>query len=65
MVADLYGAFFEDASRMPDEYQGLAREAAARDGDSGRARVVSDYIAGMTDRYAITEHKRIFNEKIF
>ncbi len=65
VVADLYGAFFEDACRMPDEYQGLAIEAAARDGDSGRARVVSDYIAGMTDRYAITEHKRIFNEKIF
>ena len=65
VVADLYGAFFGTDHRMPDEYQGMAREAAERDGDSGRARVVSDYIAGMTDRYAISEHRRIFNEKIF
>ena len=41
---------------MPDEYRGLADEAASRDGDSGRARVISDYISGMTDRYAIAEH---------
>nr|NIU88645.1 hypothetical protein [Nitrosopumilaceae archaeon]NIV66788.1 hypothetical protein [Nitrosopumilaceae archaeon] len=26
--------------------------------------VVADYIAGMTDRYAIAEHERIFNAKI-
>jgi dGTPase len=26
----------------------------------GRARVVCDYIAGMTDRYAIEEHRRLF-----
>ena len=26
-----------------------------------RARIVADYIAGMTDRYAIREHERLFN----
>jgi dGTPase len=30
-------------------------------GRDGRARAVADYIAGMTDRYAITEYERTFN----
>ena len=32
---------------------------AADGDDAARARVVADYIAGMTDRYAFAEHKRI------
>ena len=31
----------------------------------GRARVVCDYIAGMTDRFAIEEHKRLFSLEIW
>jgi dGTPase len=31
------------------------------DGATGRARAVADYIAGMTDRFAIAEHERIFS----
>ena len=41
-----------------------ARRPAAprqRDGYAGRARIVADYIAGMTDRYAILEHRRLFD----
>jgi dGTPase len=34
-------------------------EAAASLDEAGRARVIADYIAGMTDRYAIAEHVRI------
>jgi dGTPase len=30
-------------------------------GMTGRARIITDYIAGMTDRYAITEYDRVFN----
>ena len=30
-------------------------------GEAGKARAVADYIAGMTDRYAILEHERLFN----
>jgi dGTPase len=33
----------------------------AEDGQSGRARAVADYIAGMTDRYAILEHQRLYD----
>jgi dGTPase len=40
---------------MPAEF---SSRAEAQD-VSGRARVVADYIAGMTDRYAFAEHKRI------
>jgi dGTPase len=30
-------------------------------GPAGRGRAVADYIAGMTDRYAILEHRRLFD----
>jgi dGTPase len=42
-----------DHERMPEEHAERAREAAARSGTAGAARVVADYIAGMTDRFAL------------
>ena len=48
---------------MPEEYQGYASTALNEKGEKGKARIVADYIAGMTDRYAIAEHERIFNAK--
>ena len=46
-------------SRGPGERgRTLNRE---RPGEAGRARGVADYIAGMTDRYVIKEHERIFD----
>jgi dGTPase len=45
---------------MPDEHRETARRYEAQQGLAGRARAVSDYVAGMTDRYAISEHDRIF-----
>jgi dGTPase len=44
-----------DGRLLPTQFQ-LPETAT----DTARARVVADYIAGMTDRYAIREHKRIF-----
>jgi dGTPase len=44
---------------LPPEWQ----RAAAGQGDLGRAWAIRDYIAGMTDRYAIEEHDRLFNFK--
>ena len=51
-----------DPSLMPDEHRpaGPQREASPQ-GLRTRARVVADYIAGMTDRYAILEHRRLFD----
>ncbi len=64
IIYDLYSAFFSDIHLMPDEYRDHADIFQQQKGDRGRARVVADYISGMTDRYAIAEHESIFNAKI-
>ncbi|MGB6241397.1 MAG: deoxyguanosinetriphosphate triphosphohydrolase [Castellaniella sp.] len=52
IVRDLFGAFQEDPRLLADEYR--------RDDSVAQARAIADYIAGMTDRYAIREHHAIF-----
>jgi dGTPase len=47
-------------SLMPTEHRDTALQAEGVQGAAGRARAVADYIAGMTDRYAILEHRRLF-----
>jgi dGTPase len=60
-VTQLFEAFAGDIRLMPREFAETG-EAAYRDhGDAGRLRVVADYIAGMTDRYAILEYERLFS----
>ncbi|MGI9353957.1 MAG: deoxyguanosinetriphosphate triphosphohydrolase [Rhizobiaceae bacterium] len=57
ILGNLFDAFFSGGDRMPD------REEWTLDGLSQqeRAEVVADYLAGMTDRYAISEHQRLFD----
>lgn len=55
IIRELFGVFMEDSRLLPTQFQ-----TPETLDESGRARVVADYIAGMTDRYAIREHKRIF-----
>jgi dGTPase len=52
IISDLFGIFMADSRLLPTQFQSLAEQ--------DRARTVADYIAGMTDRYAIREHRRIF-----
>ncbi|CAG9179032.1 Deoxyguanosinetriphosphate triphosphohydrolase-like protein [Cupriavidus laharis] len=52
IVSDLFGAFMSDSRLLPPQYQ------AVHGGD--QPRLIANYIAGMTDRYAIREHRRIF-----
>jgi dGTPase len=61
VIRDLFGAFFTDPRLLPFEAQRKVRDLERDGGDTGRARAVADYIAGMTDRYAIKEHERIYN----
>jgi dGTPase len=61
VVRDLFGVMFGDVNLMPTEHQEAARRLEAGDGAAGRARAVADYIAGMTDRFAILEHRRLFD----
>jgi len=58
IVRELFEAFMQDPRRLPPQYQDKLRE---RDGLAERARIVADYIAGMTDRYAMREHARLFS----
>ena len=54
MIEVLFERYLSEPSQMPDEF---CRRATA--GAAGKARVVADYIAGMTDRFAIAEHERL------
>jgi dGTPase len=60
VVTDLYRAFMEDPMLLPDEHRAVVERLAREQGEAGSARAVADYVAGMTDRYAISEHERIF-----
>ncbi|HMV52442.1 MAG TPA: deoxyguanosinetriphosphate triphosphohydrolase [Rhodocyclaceae bacterium] len=62
IIADLFGAFMSDPRLLPPQYQERASgpEPAAPWGPDPRARAVADYVAGMTDRYAMREHRRLF-----
>jgi dGTPase len=55
----LFEAYFSDPSRLPPEHQAVVARADAEGGQSARARVVADYVAGMTDRFAFIERHRI------
>lgn len=61
VVAALFQAFSDDPALMPEEHGAHAARLGAEQGAAGRARAVADYIAGMTDRYAILEHRRLFD----
>ena len=61
VVRELFDAFFDDAALMPDEHEATGSRLELVQGPAGRARAVADYIAGMTDRYAILEHRRLFD----
>ncbi|MFP4147161.1 MAG: deoxyguanosinetriphosphate triphosphohydrolase [Halorhodospira sp.] len=60
VVQELFDAFFETPQLMPEQPQSAAAQGEARHGTAGRARAVADYIAGMTDRFAIEEYRRLF-----
>jgi dGTPase len=58
VVRDLFGAFMQDPRLLPSQYRDkFQAQKQPRD----RARIVADYIAGMTDRYALRERARLFN----
>jgi dGTPase len=52
VVRELFQAFLDEPRLLPPQYQ--------RDEDNAQARAIADYIAGMTDRYAIREHRKLF-----
>ncbi len=59
IVRDLFGAYFSGDGEMPDDWG--ERWSAARANEAARARLVADFLAGMTDNFAIAEHRRLFD----
>jgi dGTPase len=58
IVRDLFSRYLAEPSEMPGPWQAEAEKGA---GEAPRAAVVADFVAGMTDRYAIREHRRLFD----
>jgi len=56
IVNDLFPYFLEHPAQLPKQWR---KDVAAVRDETGLARLVSDYIAGMTDRFAIEEHARL------
>lgn len=65
VIEKLFSAFFDDVQIMPPQYQEVLSQNGtgnSKDNEPAqRARAVADYIAGMTDRYAIREYQRVFD----
>jgi len=57
IVADLFARYQQDVSELPAEW----RDGVEREPEGSRARRIGNFIAGMTDRFALTEHQRLFD----
>jgi dGTPase len=54
VVRELFQLFLAEPDRLPGEWRALTGG-----GEAERARIVADYLAGMTDRFALDEHRRL------
>ncbi|MGB6536842.1 MAG: deoxyguanosinetriphosphate triphosphohydrolase [Xanthobacteraceae bacterium] len=57
VIRDLFGRYGAEPDELPAEW----REGLADADEAARARRIADFIAGMTDRYALAEHARLFD----
>jgi dGTPase len=58
VLRELFAFFFAEPECLPHEWRDRVKHASS---PASRARIVCDFIAGMTDRFALNEHTRIFN----
>jgi dGTPase len=57
IVSDLFARYQQEVSELPAEW----RDGVEREVEGSRARRIGNFIAGMTDRFALTEHQRLFD----
>jgi dGTPase len=57
VVRDLFNRYIEDLGELPAPWRAIAE----RETPAERAAVVADFVAGMTDRFALGEHRRLFD----
>lgn len=58
-ISDLFSAFRDDFDLMPREHAERARRKLDESGVDGAMRTIADYIAGMTDRFALEQHSKL------
>ena len=58
VVSELFRLYMDQPNILPAEWR---RRAEAAETPTLRARIVADYIAGMTDRYALEAHRKVFD----
>ena len=63
VVTELFISFMEQPDLLPKEHRQKALQSKDVADENAYARVISDYIAGMTDRYAALEHDRVTNQQ--
>ncbi|HNS45460.1 MAG TPA: dNTP triphosphohydrolase, partial [Alphaproteobacteria bacterium] len=61
IIPDLFSAFMDHYKLLPETWQAKVEQVGGDKNKKARARIVCDYIAGMTDRYAIREHEKLFD----
>ncbi|MGE0024210.1 MAG: deoxyguanosinetriphosphate triphosphohydrolase [Hyphomicrobium sp.] len=59
VIARLFARFLTDPDALPETWRAAQQGLSER----ARARVIADFVAGMTDRYAIDQHRRLFDAK--
>jgi len=57
IVHQLFERYLREPALMPEPWC----DSAKGESETARAAVVADFVAGMTDRYAIKEHRRLFD----
>lgn len=57
MIVDLFQAYQAEPHMLPDQFQAVVSER-------GLERTICDYIAGMTDRFAVEEHTKLFDPQV-
>ena len=57
IIRDLFDLYFHEPDLLAEDW----RRQAETDDETMRARIICDYIAGMTDRFAMEEHRRLFD----
>ena len=61
VVTDLFDLFMSETNTLPSDWQFYENQPLSDMTKADRARIIADYIASMTDRYAIVEHERLFD----
>ena len=61
IITRLFAAYMNDVRLLPPKHQQFVKTYREQDGDGGQARAIADYVAGMTDRYAMREYGQLFD----